>query len=76
MEKKWEIEIEWIEQNCFFGKGWNAFAKKSKLEAGDTVVVFNLPSSGYSTLNVCLFKNEDEDLDEDTGISIVNFKIH
>lgn len=73
VERKWEIEIEWIGKSCYFGNGWNDFAKESKLEVGDTIVVLSLPSSSSYTLNVYLFEDREKDLDEVIGICILIF---
>lgn len=68
VDRKWEISIKWKGEDCFFGEGWNDFALHSEIETGDTLVIFNLPTSEPHTYSVCIFKGKEKICDEDIGI--------
>lgn len=68
-EVTWEIDVEWKENSCVFGKKWFSFAEETNLEVGDTLVLFRIPESGPYAVNVCIFKGKDQIIDEGRGNS-------
>lgn len=46
------------------GKGWYDFALETELKVGDRLVLFKVPSAGSNIVNVCIFKDEDQVIDD------------
>lgn len=65
--KKWKVDLIWEENRCFFGNGWEKFARECKVEAGDELVFFGSQVTGTKTVNVVIFKRRDEILNYSRG---------
>lgn len=68
VDKRWEIKVEWLNESCTLGDGWQKFARDTELENGDTLVLSTSSSSGENLVNVCIFKDEDKMVANGEGI--------
>lgn len=60
VDRRWEMKVERINDNCTLGAGWQEFATEIELASGDTLVLFKSTSSDDNLVNVCIFKEEDK----------------
>ncbi|KAK1367678.1 hypothetical protein POM88_033770 [Heracleum sosnowskyi] len=78
VERSWEIGIEWIGGRCYFGRGWSDFTKETKLDVGDSLVLFKEDLSRPDNVKVCIFKGKEYVIDISQGskdCSVSFFKV-
>lgn len=67
IDRGWEIHIERKHGKYTFGNGWRTFAQETGLQTGDTLVLFKTSALEENTINVCIFKSEDNNFDHEKG---------